>query len=256
MILKLNSNYDSTLMKYLKEENEINLFIIGDIENYGYDKDFQEIWGEINDKGFLIAVLLKFHSNLIFYSRDNFDLNGFYNVMRQIDFKSLSGEKTIIEPFQNLFKFTEKKDMYFCKLDNSLNLENKSLSTEIKRLNLAEVEKIIKLHKKIDEFDNFPIEIVKRHFESGRTYYIEKDKEVVSIAQTTAENSISAMVIGVCTHPEYRKKGYASACVSYICNDLLKENKTLCLFYDNPRAGNMYKKLGFIDIGTWTCYNP
>jgi len=255
MIIKLNSNYNNALMKYLKQESEINLFIIGDLENYGYDEDFQEIWGEINDEGFLIAVLLKFHHNLIFYSRDNFDFNGFYNIMKNIDFKALSGEKTIINQFENLFKFTQKKDMYFCKLDNSLNLENKSLSTEIKRLNLAEVEKIIKLHKKIDEFDNFPIEIVKRHFESGRAYYIEKDEEIISIAQTTAENSISAMIIGVCTHPNHRNEGYASACVSHICKDLLTENKTLCLFYDNPKAGQMYKNLGFRDIGTWTCYN-
>ena len=256
MIIKLNSNYNNALMKYLKQESEINLFIIGDLENYGYDEDFQEIWGEINDEGFLIAVLLKFHHNLIFYSRDNFDFNGFYNIMKNIDFKALSGEKTIIEQFQHLFEFNQKTDMHFCKLDNIYNLENSNLSTQIKRLGLNKVDSIIKLHEKIDEFDKFPLEIVKRSFKSGRAYYIEKDKEVVSIAQTTAENSISAMIIGVCTHPEYRKKGYASACVSHICKDLLKENKTLCLFYDNPKAGKIYEKLGFKDIGIFTCYNP
>ncbi|WFD10345.1 GNAT family N-acetyltransferase [Tepidibacter hydrothermalis] len=256
MIIQLNNNYNKALMKYLKQESEINLFIIGDIENYGYDKNFQEIWGQINDDGLLIAVLLRFHHNLIFYSRDKFDINGFYNIMKNIDFKALSGEKSIIEKFQYLFDFSKKSDMHFCKLDDISKLKNINLNTQIKQLNLDKVESIIKLHQSIAEFDNFPLEIVKRHFESGRSYCIEEDDEVVSIAQTTAENSISAMIIGVCTHPNYRKKGYASACVSHLCKDLLKENKTLCLFYDNPKAGEMYKKLGFEDIGTWTCYNP
>lgn len=97
--------------------------------------------------------------------------------------------------------------MYFCKLDNIFKLENINLNTKIKQLNLDKVESIIKLHQSIDEFDNFPIEIIKRHFESGRTYYIEKNDNIVSIGQTTAENSISAMIIGVCTHLGYRKKG-------------------------------------------------
>ena len=33
--------------------------------------------------------------------------------------------------------------------------------------------------------------------------------------------------------------------------DLLNEQKTLCLFYDNPEAGAVYHKLGFKTIGKW-----
>ncbi|SHK15904.1 GNAT family N-acetyltransferase [Tepidibacter formicigenes] len=255
MIIELNNSHNDIVMKYLKKESEINLFIIGDIENYGYDEEFQTIWGEFNEKGDLKAVLLKYHNNLIFYSRDTFDINGFYEIMKNIEFKFLSGEKTIIEKFGNLFKFTRKRDMYFCKLDNDLNLEDINLYTKINKLCLNEVERIIELYEAIDEFDNQPIEVVKRSLESGRAYYIEEDNQIISIAQTTAENSTSAMIIGVCTHPNYRKKGYASVCMTHICKELLSENKTLCLFYNNPDAGKIYKRLGFKDVGLWTSYN-
>ncbi|TKI86654.1 GNAT family N-acetyltransferase, partial [Bacillus cereus] len=33
-----------------------------------------------------------------------------------------------------------------------------------------------------------------------------------------------------------------------------KESRTLCLFYNNPVAGRIYKRLGFKDIGMWTMY--
>jgi hypothetical protein len=42
-----------------------------------------------------------------------------------------------------------------------------------------------------------------------------------------------------------------SVCLSSLCRDLLGEGKTLCLFYDNPRAGSVYHRLGFETIDQW-----
>ena len=67
------------------------------------------------------------------------------------------------------------------------------------------------------------------------------------MSQVVAENSKSAMIVGVAT-----RKGYMSKCLSKLCNDLLERNKFLCLFYDNPKAGKVYHKLGFKEIGIWT----
>lgn len=49
--------------------------------------------------------------------------------------------------------------------------------------------------------------------------------------------SNSIMVIGVCTHPDFRGKGYASFCTAKLSYDMLKTAKRPCLFYDNPAAG-------------------
>lgn len=87
---------------------------------------------------------------------------------------------------------------------------------------------------------------------TGRIYYIENDNgEIVSIAQTTAENSKSAMVVGVATLEGYRGLGYMSKCLSTLCKDVTAEGKTLCLFYDNPMAGRIYHRLGFKTIDNW-----
>jgi uncharacterized protein len=58
-------------------------------------------------------------------------------------------------------------------------------------------------------------------------------------------------VVGVCTVKEHQKKGMASACLVRLCQDLLQEGKELCLFYDNPDAGRIYERLGFVPIGRW-----
>lgn len=77
---------------------------------------------------------------------------------------------------------------------------------------------------------------------------------MVSMASTTAENTFSAMVVGVATLESYKKKGYATACMVKLCDQLLSEGKELCLFYDNPEAGAIYKRIGFEDIGFWMMY--
>jgi hypothetical protein len=35
---------------------------------------------------------------------------------------------------------------------------------------------------------------------------------------------------------------------------VLDEGKTLCLFYNTPEEGRIYKRLGFKDIGMWTMH--
>jgi predicted GNAT family acetyltransferase len=59
------------------------------------------------------------------------------------------------------------------------------------------------------------------------------------------------MVVSVMTRPGYRGRGYATACVSRLCADLLREGKRVCLLYNNPAAARIYRRLGFGDIGDW-----
>ena len=87
---------------------------------------------------------------------------------------------------------------------------------------------------------------------SGRVYFIEDSEgNMLSVAQTTAETSQSAMVVGVATAKGYRNRGLMSACLSKLCRDVLSEGKTLCLFYDNPKAGSVYLGMGFEPVDNW-----
>ena len=61
------------------------------------------------------------------------------------------------------------------------------------------------------------------------------------------------MIIGVATHPDpkYRRQGYATACTAALVKDLASRGKSACLFYENPQAGSIYKRIGFRDQGMW-----
>ena len=81
---------------------------------------------------------------------------------------------------------------------------------------------------------------------------IEKDGVCVSTAATVADTTKSAMVVAVATDSKARKKGYASKVMVSLMDEYInKRNKSLCLFFDNPKAGKIYHRLGFTDMDMW-----
>ncbi len=63
----------------------------------------------------------------------------------------------------------------------------------------------------------------------------------------------NATVSGVATHPDFRKRGFASSVVSELVDIAFSENMMpmLSLWYNNEEAGRIYRKLGFRDEGTF-----
>jgi predicted GNAT family acetyltransferase len=258
VILKLNSSYKKQLLEFLWEEKEINLFIIGDVETYGFDEKIVNYWADFQGNGQMTAVLMKFYEDFTVYSRSEFDVLGFSKIIKEKNFKVLSGEKSVVEKFSNHIEIIEKRNMYFAKLDKFDNLSNGTLSDPVRPTKLEDIIKIYELQTILNgKKDLNSLERLQNKFlhKYGRGYHIINDRnEAISSAETTAENSCSAMIVAVCTNPSYRRHGYATAVVSKLCMDLLLEEKTVCLFYDNPVAGKIYKNLGFEDIGFWSLW--
>ncbi|UOQ43673.1 GNAT family N-acetyltransferase [Halobacillus salinarum] len=262
MIRQLRETDRERCQELLFEKPAENLFMIGDIENFGFDQDFQKLWGDFTEDGRLKAVLLKYHSNYIAYSNTVFSGREFAEIINQDpEFTELSGLKSITE---HILPYLENKQprtrtLYYAKCEKSDFLNTDLPLEQVSLAGIEDIPAIDDLYNLISEFEknNRRKESMKRGMESGsaRTYLLKNGNEVLSSASTTAENSLSAMVIGVCTHPNHIKKGYASLCMTKLCLDLLQEGKMLCLFYDNPEAGRIYKRLGFEDTGMWMMHN-
>ena len=259
MIRKLTKEDHAKVMELVEPKAAENLFIIGDIEAFGYDSDIQEVWGEWKQED-LIAVLLRYRENFIIYSEGEYDVKGFTEMIN--DYKqrcNVSGLQHLIKPLQTYIdKYVRiHKETYYAaceKLSYPVNLEQVE---QVEYLQPVDYEENVKMLDSIPEFAASNVTVESReHAEknkTGRTYFIRDEKgTMVASASTTAENSHSAMIVGVCTRPGYERQGYATKCMEKLCTALLAEGKSLCLFYDNPAAGNIYKRLGFKDIGMWT----
>jgi uncharacterized protein len=259
MIRKLTQRDNQGVMDFLSEEPAINLFIIGDIEAFGYDTDFQELWGEFSEDDKLKAVLLRYHNSFIPYAKGEFDVKGFAGIIKLLSIEPvLSGKSVIVEQFEKVegILLGKKQETHFAECRTASKLGTTLLS--VKKASIADVDRIMNLRETIDEFvvNQNGRDMLKQAIETGtgRTYFLENNGTLTACASTAAENSLSAMIVGVCTHKGFRQKGLATAVMQKLFRDVLDEGRTLCLFYDNPSAGRIYKRLGFEDIGKWTMY--
>jgi predicted GNAT family acetyltransferase len=256
MIRKLEEKDRAEVLKYLNEEASINLFMIGDIEAFGFDKDFQELYGQYDEENNLEGVLLRFNENFIpYYKNDTCSIEGFSKIINQFKKeKMISGKENIAIKFKSIFKDVNLKPTYFCEIDHMDSLAECTL--DVKIAVPEDAKRIYDFIETIEEFSAIvaSVERVESRIKdkSGRIYYVENEKgEILTVSQTTAENTQSAMVVGVATKKEARGRGLMTQCLSKLCRDILEEDKKLCLFYDNPKAGAVYHKIGFTSIDNW-----
>ncbi len=74
---------------------------------------------------------------------------------------------------------------------------------------------------------------------------------IASCALLNVEGNDAGLIGGVYTLPEARGRGYAAACTAALSMDLQQDGKLPCLFYENPIAGRVYRRLGFEEAGPW-----
>ncbi|WP_077614843.1 GNAT family N-acetyltransferase [Caenibacillus caldisaponilyticus] len=257
MIRKLTEADRELCLDFVGAKPAENLFIIGDIEAFGFDQDFQEIWGDFGEDGRLRAVLLRYEKNAIPYAEGDYDVEAFVRLIDKWGVDTVSGLEAVTEPLLRRINTAQTPRRLFyaqCASDGGL---DPTLDVScVRRAGTGEVAKLIDLYNHIPEFSGSARrpESMKRSMEKGiaRSYYIADGERIVSSASTTAETASAAMVVAVCTHPAYKSKGYATRCLTKLTRDLLQEGKIPCLFYDNPEAGKIYRRLGYENIGIWT----
>ncbi|MBH0169968.1 GNAT family N-acetyltransferase [Fictibacillus sp. 18YEL24] len=252
---KLNQSDHENVMKLLGKKPAENLFTLWGIESYGYEADIQMLWGQFDSKGDLIAVLCKFKNKYTPYWETECNLQKFADIINtDTNEKEVNGIERLtqeIEPFIT-DGYDKRESYYYAKCDPKQDLNS---SDSVRCISKEEIPQLISFYQEVPEFKReYNPESFIDQMNNGwsRIFVIEEHEKFVSSASTVCETSVAAMVSGVCTLPAKKGKGLASICIEHLMYNLFQENKTLTLFYDNPEAGRIYKRLGFKDIEKWT----
>lgn len=151
MMRKLTMKDHEQVFSFLKEEAALNLFIIGDIEAFGYETDFLEVWGTFAENGTLKSILLRFHDSFIPYSKEVFVVTDYKALLSAYKPLKLSGKSTIVERFEIApnIQLGAKNKMYFCECLDDNNLPRTPVQETIKLATLDDVERIMQLRSYI-----------------------------------------------------------------------------------------------------------
>lgn len=252
MIKKCINEDARKLLDYLYLDKVMNLFAIGDILNFGVDSETMDVWVDENDKG-IKTIYLKYLSNMVISSNsDEVDNDFVAKLIEEYGHMNFNGKTSVLSKV-NFPDTYVRKPCYFASIEN-VNEQFLNNNEDIRRIGLDEAKAYHLVQTSIFG-DHLKFEDIKNNLEhpkSARYYALYKDGNIVSIGASTAECEGLAMIVSVGTIENERKKGYASKLVAKLSDDLLKENKISCLFYNNPDAASVYMKIGYKKVGEFT----
>jgi len=255
--LAIASDQDQ-LLEFLKQDPEINLFMIADLEFYGMNNDFIKVW--IDDLRIIKTVVLTYHKNMLLYSISNdYDKNELAALIHHVkpEFFSCSGKCFSYINSMILKEFTLRKHI-LAKMDH---LIKPLFALTTARIATVEDGKgVSESIFQVSEFRDYlstsldeRIKMNERKIKEGFAihFVIEEDGVIVANANTSAICSVAAMIGGVFSLTSARNKGYATSVVYQLCEYLLSKKITPLLFFENPKAASIYHRLGFEDINEW-----
>jgi predicted GNAT family acetyltransferase len=250
-IRQLNQDDTNELLDLLYRDPYYNIFMIGNLENMGLDHPDLDYWGSFRG-GQLAGALMRYRVFWNVYDAGEADLRGFAWLMdRRGDVQALHGRDELIASFAKFlrdYEAREERRLHFCCLPELKPALTSSDS--VHRATHADLPALVAFYSDAEEMTRDE-QAVRRCLEQGRIFVTTAKGRIVSAALTNAETQELAMIGGVYTSLDSRHQGYASACMFAICQDLTADGKEACLFYDDPVAEGIYRRLGFKEIGYW-----
>ena len=259
MLQKATENDRARIVQYCAPEAHINLFLLADIENFGFDSDVQDVWLQTKDAR-ITGVVLRYFENYIYYAREeDAQPEEAAAFLKERGARLISGKLSLLERLQPLLQqLFRLRSMRLAILPDAAHLT--ADTSRVVTADAADAPEIARQYALIEEFSGLYTggehglaKQIENRIRSGEGVhmYLREDGQIISHGNTTAETQASGMIGGILTLPQYRQQGRAEKIVCALCHSLLLRGKTPCLFFDNPAAGRLYYKLGFIDNGCW-----
>ena len=265
---KLTNQHVSAAYSYLAAEPEMNVFFLGDLEQFGMEGEqvscgTSDRWKPGEEFPWL---LLRYRDNALLYSRnEDYDASEAAKYIKEIRPRTISGKDSLMRRLLACLPDRHAQQTQLARLETVTDQQKAEMGPLLERVRLltpGDIPALYDLYMKIEEFAyNYRGKTREACYEDirmnvsvlGRTYGIFEGERLACAAQTSAESPLSAMIVGVATDPDFRGRGYAKASVLKLCADCLEEGRQfVCLFFDNPDAWRIYRSIGFTDVGAYT----
>jgi len=235
--------------------------------NLGYLQTSMELvryWG-VGSERHLAAVLMMVGQRAMMYAEPEVDLSHLAAIAleQQVDF--MMGQPEGVDclvlqlPKDGRLGRREEHFLAECAVPfRQMLMMNLPPGVQVRRAHSTDLEALTTLYYRSDGFESLPKDQVRRtmhgRIRSLRTWVAESEGRLLSAASTSAETANSAMIGGVWTAPEARRRGLSTAVMSALSRELIQEGRRPYLFYltDNVAAARVYSQVGYRAVGHWS----
>ena len=260
---RLHEEHFAELRQFLAAAPGYTAFLTSNLERFGLDDPFIHYWGTFQDQQLVTALMMAGHRAGL-YTTDASTLRPIMDIALRQQLNFIMGPREIVNSaLHHLWQLTVTRSEahFFAQLVEEpfqRYLPGPAPQATIRRATPDDIPALTTLYTGAAGFELASIEQVRQSMIERvyglRTFVAESKGRLVAGASTSAESSNAAMIGGVWTLPEERNHGHSTAVVTALCADLMAEGRGPYLFYleDNAPAAQVYRKIGFQDIGHWS----
>ena len=244
-----------------------NLYMLGNLAANGFDQSFCQFWGDVAEDGRVRAVLNRYMNGWVIYGLPHAQWAGLAAILdaHPIPALRLQDNPGGIEswlPYLRRYRAAETDLAQVMALaQTDFRPCAPPVDVRVRRADMADLPRLVDFFADAGEMSRSPAG-VERPLRDTRVWLAElaerppgSDNPVLSAALTNAEMADRAMIGGVYTPPAYRNQGLSRAVCSALCGDLFAHAKQPVLYWMNPAAGSVYRRLGFREMGVWRSVN-
>ncbi len=260
MICLLHEADRSAAIALLAAAPQLTLYMRGNLEKLGFARDFCEFWGDVaeeqNGTYHLRAILNRYMTGWSVYGEFATDWRGLGQVLDT----HTAGATRLQDNPGGIDTFLPYLRRYYgeqTKVEELMELSQGDFQpitppadVTVRRGVMDDLPALTKFYATACDMARPPAAIV-RPLQDTRLWLAEQNGSVLATALTNAEIQQMAMIGGVFTAPFARGRGLSQAVCSALCAELFAEGKQPALYWANPAAGAVYRKLGFRPIGHW-----
>lgn len=258
MIRICNENDRAWLLDFLQKDPVYHTFLLADIEQYGFDNSFQQVYVQ-EEQGKCQGVYLRYYHNLILAgSPDEMDEEAVADLVTD-QIHTVMGRGELVKQVSD---YLDQK-WNFVKSHLYIQPELKKVESDpSETIKIATLEDVDRIHEFLMSFPEFVTLYGEKAMISNRIsnnegihLLIEKDGKLIAHGNSAASAEKTCMIGGICVSPEYRKMGYAQKILTMVGEYIHDQGKIPCIFAPASSNYSIFGKAGFEIFGTWAVIN-
>lgn len=266
------TEHDRTrILAYISKEPEVNLYFSGDIEAYGVSEPVtMAAFGGLGDRWGAIALALR--DNYVVYSQD-----GMFDPDEVARWISSAGRRprhinARLDIARRLHPLFGEYVLEECRLARCVAVKPGAAGSPGKGCTLRKLGErdydalfdaleTIAGSTHVRRGSRERDEAIERKVAAAQvgcsTFGIFCGDTLLSTASVSSASKLGAMISGVATRPEMRRRGLATAVVSATCEECFRQGmRFVTLYYTDPTAARIYGRIGFEDVAGFGMMSP
>lgn len=257
MVRKCTIEDQEILLEYLNRDAVSNTFILADIHDFGFDREFQTVYADI-ENGICSGVYLLFYRNLLIScGEDKADAVFLERLFEQQAPDVVMGKESCVRIVHELFDGyrMESRQIYVMDGKEWFPEEPDLAGLCAAEAGMEDVDDIFDFLSGIEELKNLYTskEMIRDRIreKAGKHCLIRKDGRIIAHVNSAARSRQHVMIGGVGVAADFRGKHLAGYLVSRLCREILSQGRKPCLFSSRGQEHNLYVRLGFRPAGSW-----